>query len=445
MAALQSHPPLSAMDLVDQLAVRCLFTAPKTARNERSALTEKFRGDQDEDAVATLKSLDLDALRDRGLSLSRAWLEHLCMEGDPPSPSSVERTRRRAEKRALKMIRTADKQAHEDVRHDKFGHAELAGMVAATYAASVAARALPADSAIIADLAGIDRALLREARQNAAHRKAQNRDRPLADWLRVADLLAPEIGRADDLWETSPPPIGRIARAIWLATLCVGVRPIEWPYSVLCFVSSGDRIKKRVFEHPQEAEEWRSTWYLAVKNSKVRADMDPPARPQREIHIGALPRDMQDAIFCASMAVEAEIADDPKRWRSLMTMVGRRIASVARQAGFEAGLTIYDARHYLAFRVKPVLDEFEVAALMGHSNIASSGAYGAQVDKRPPRLDRPIPADRLAELGVAAPTQNNVEFVFRRTAKMRGWDVDPNPPAAPAAPVTEKARSENQD
>jgi hypothetical protein len=300
--------------------------------------------------------------------------------------------------------------------------------MAAEFARREAERSLPADSALIAELAGVARGVIRDKRQNDRSRKRQNRDKTLAEWRAVANLLCPRDIDLDAIWD-DPIDFGAVAKVFWLAGVATGVRPIEWADAHVRFTGEDGWPSNvsEIFEAEREgldrqnAQARRSDWSLTVVNAKRKRNMQPPPLRERQIDIGALDHETQDIIVAATRVALQPIADNMKDWRNCIARIGMRVGVIAPKAGFLAGLSLYDTRHYFAFRAKSLLDEFEVAAAMGHANIASAGGYGAQVKRRPPRSVRPIPVAALAAEGLAAPTPHDVEFVYERTARMRGW------------------------
>lgn len=441
MSVLKMEGDPSSRDLIDQLFVRALFLRIKSFQNERLILLRHIRAtDQNPDILLMcdrVASLKMEAIENEGLETALRWGDRL----KEVSPLSLAEIR-------------ADKKLLDDLTHRKTreiasvlrmmaatGPADLAlapatiKKVAAQVAGDVARTTLPADSAVIAQLAGVSRGLAPDARQNALQRKAQNRSRTLDEWIAVADHLAPDQSvDPKTLWR-APRDFGLIARTIWIAGLATGLRPIEW-INAGVFIETPDAPDgdlPNVIDDPAEAARRRDQWVLIVQNAKRKVEMKTPVEMFRTIRIGGLDPATQDAIVAAAMATESEAAENEETWRLWMISTTKRITRVAAKAGFTASLSLYDARHYFAWRAKQALDDFEVAALMGHANIRSAGVYGARI-KRPKRSEREIPIADLARLGIAAPSKQNVEFVYKRAAKMQGWDIDPSPPlSAPDA------------
>ena len=283
------------------------------------------------------------------------------------------------------------------------------------FAMETARRMLPDLSARAADLAGVRRGLMRERRQNSPARKRQNYECPYARWRAVADLFAPDIGDPEALFEDKR-DFRRIARALWLASIATGLRPIEWLKAVVHYTHEDGR-RMQAMDDLKAAQTKRSTWTMWVANAKMCTDLDVPQKRFRTLRLGDLDPETQDAVYAASTAGWSDASDDQDLWR---TWINR----LSPKAGFGAPISLYDARQYVAWRAKQLLDPFEVAALMGHANIRSSGAYGAKVRERPKCSGRTIPQARLAQAGVAAPSADDVDFVHRRAAQMGGWAID---------------------
>ena len=430
LARLEMAAPPSSRDLLDQLLVRAIYLARRSFYVERMILIRHLRANErDADVLATcdrIARMKMEAIQNDGLTIALRWIDRLKSISVQPvsemraTAKLVDDLEKRKAKEIASLLRVTTAAGPSDLALDVASIKKVAAVAARELVSNV----LPADSAIVAELAGLRRGVAPDARQNTTHRKAQNRSQSLSEWRAVADLLAPrQPVDPETLWN-EPRDFALIARTVWIAGLATGLRPIEWVNAGV-FYPGSDGSDVNVLDDPIGAAGRRDQWVMIALNAKRKSDMAVPAQSRRTLRLGFLDAETQDAIVAAAMATDSIAAEDEKLWRTWMTNVAKRIASVATKAGFSAGLSLYDARHYFAWRAKQKLDDFEVAALMGHANIRSAGAYGARV-KRPDRSEREIPVAELAALGIAAPTKENVDFVYKRAAKMQGWDIDPS-------------------
>lgn len=411
-------------DLFEQLAVRSLFLAATSIQIEKMILVRNLRAnDPDPETLRICERLDRLPLKDMqadGGRIAGRWIARLKEVSDTKAPPRrlVDDLVRRKKKEIAAVLRITAAASSVTSTLDRHTIKRIAEQVAR----EEAERILPEDFGLAAELAGVVRGVTRDARQNHTKRKAQNR-KPHENWIAVADRLHADDFNPSDVWE-EPFDYGKIARILWIAGLATGLRPIEWTAAWLSFKYADGSGGDRFFFDQHEALRQRSTWTLEVTNAKRKAAMRPPADVTRRIAIGHLSEPLQNAIFAASLATEFALGREPDLWRRAMTAVAMRIRTAARACGFPAGLSMYDARHYFAYRAKTLLDDYEVAAAMGHANIKSAGRYGARA-QRPARANRPIPVAELAALGLAAPSPKDVEGVYRRAALMQGWQIEP--------------------
>ena len=362
--------------------------------------------------------MTIEQMQERGVVLAREWIALQDALGPTSTATNAHaetRVRTRAEKQARTAVKRIVKAMPANLGLDKIHAARIADKLVGEIADAAVMTTLPAMRARIADLAGVRRGLTRDVRPNSTDRKRQNYECPHAQWRAVADLFAPDIGDPEALFEDKR-DFRRIARALWLASIATGLRPIEWLKADVHYTDEDGR-RMQAMDDLKAAQARRSTWTMWVANAKMRADLDAPQKAFRTLRLGDLDPETQDAVYAASTAGWSDASDDQDLWR---TWINR----LSPKAGFGAPISLYDARQYVAWRAKQLLDPFEVAALMGHANIRSSVAYGAKVRERPKCSGRTIPQARLAQAGVAAPSADDVDFVHRRAAQMGGWAID---------------------
>lgn len=425
-SALNQHETISGTDLVEQYCLRSLLLSDKTNKTEKNALQHHFRQQNDRENFEFISNLKTEERRKIGTELARLWTANSNPKTETANRQAIDKTRKRSSAATGKIVASVFDKLPEmnDLARDEI--AEIALKVGEM----VTDKRMPLEAEKISGLAGVTQGLLRKKNQADPERKKQDR-LPLTQWRSVVDKLAAAPDDPLAIWD-EPRCFKTIARIVWIATLATGLRPIEWLSAAVIYVDAAGQ-RALALDHPDDARAYRETWTLAVKNAKTKSS-DPTLMKTRDLKLGALDPETLDAILAMSSAAWSEGGEQEDTWRMWMGKASSWISKASLESGFHAPLSLYDARHYLSWRAKNLLNPIETAALMGHSHVRSSSGYGPRVRRRGGvgrsqlETGAVLPVAELAAVGVAAPSPADVAFIERRLTRMAGAEKIPGQP-----------------